>query len=418
MENTTEDRDGRRVVEYEWGSPHERQREFIGTDAKRIVIKAGRRSGKTVGLAYMACLSFLQGRRVLYATPTAEQIQTFWGECCSMLQPGIDNDVIYKNETRHTLEGRGHIRAKTAWDEDSLRGDFADVLCLDEFQLMSPDAWLRVGSPMLLDSDGIGVFCFTPPSIISMANSKAKDPYHANKLFEQARADDSGRWAAFHFTSFDNPHISKVALSEIAQDMTQTAYRQEILAESVEETGGIFSRNMFDILKNKISLENNTRVRHWDLASTVGAGDYTVGLLLSQYEDGFCIEDIKRGQWSPFEVERLISETAEQDGNETMVSLPQDPGQAGKSQAQHLIRRLSGYSVHARPETGSKQVRSMPVAAQAEAGNISLAPGEWNEAFLAEVELFPIGFHDDQVDALSGAFEDIPKHEELILWTT
>jgi predicted phage terminase large subunit-like protein len=59
----------------------------------------------------------------------------------------------------------------------------------------------------------------------------------------------------------------------------------------------------------------------------------------------------------------------------------------------------------------------MPVAAQAEAGNIALAPGDWNEDFLAEIELFPIGFHDDQVDALSGAFEDIPKEQEMILWS-
>ena len=340
-----------------------------------------------------------------------------------MLQPGIDAGAIYKNETRHSLEGfGGRIRAKTAWDEDTLRGDHADVLCLDEFQLMSPEAWSRVGSPMLLDSDGIGIFCFTPPSILSMANSKAKDPYHANKLFEQAEADDTGRWKAFHFTSFDNPHISKIALSEISQDMTEVGYRQEIMAESVEETGGIFSRKSFDILKIKeyISLsaiESSDRVRHWDLASTVGAGDFTVGLLMSRYEQGFIIEDIKRGQWSPFEVETLISKTAAEDGPSTTISLPQDPGQAGKSQSQHLIRNLAGYNVHARAETGSKQVRAMPVASQVEAGNISLAPGEWNEDFLQEAELFPVGSHDDQIDALSGAFEDIPKNEEMILWS-
>ena len=199
--------------------------------------------------------------------------------------------------------------------------------------------------------------------------------------------------------------------------MTETAYRQEILAESVEETGGIFARKSFDILKIKYNIDDTTRVRHWDLASTVGSGDYTVGLLMVRADGLFVVEDVKRGQWSPFEVERIIAETAEQDGTQTVISLPQDPGQAGKSQSQHLIRQLSGYSVHARPETGSKQVRAMPVAAQAEAGNIALAPGDWNEDFLTEIELFPIGFHDDQVDALSGAFEDIPKEQEVILWS-
>jgi len=417
MEDKTSNKLGSVVAPYEWWQPHERQRAFIDSQAKRKVIKAGRRSGKTTGIAVYACLQFIQGKRILYATPTSEQIQTFWAECVDMLQPALDLGIVTKNETRHIIEGVGHIRAKTAWDEDSLRGDHADVLCLDEFQLMSPDAWERVGSPMLLDSDGVGVFCFTPPSIISMANSKAKNPYHANKLFNRAANDETGRWEAFHFTSHDNPFISSVALAEISSDMTETAYRQEILAESVEETGGIFARKSFDILKIKYNIDDTTRVRHWDLASTVGSGDYTVGLLMVRADGLFVVEDVKRGQWSPFEVERIIAETAEQDGTQTVISLPQDPGQAGKSQSQHLIRQLSGYSVHARPETGSKQVRAMPVAAQAEAGNIALAPGDWNEDFLSEIELFPIGFHDDQVDALSGAFEDIPKEQEMILWS-
>jgi len=51
--------------------PHPRQREFIDSPAPRKVIRAGRRSGKTTGIAIYAVRQFLQGRRVLYAAPTA-----------------------------------------------------------------------------------------------------------------------------------------------------------------------------------------------------------------------------------------------------------------------------------------------------------------------------------------------------------
>jgi phage terminase large subunit-like protein len=91
---------------------------------------------------------------------------------------------------------------------------------------------------MLLDNDGDAVFIYTPPSLQSRSVSKARDPQHAAKLFKRATEDTSGRWAAFTFKSADNPHISPTALAEISKDMTSLAYRQEILAEDVDEAPG------------------------------------------------------------------------------------------------------------------------------------------------------------------------------------
>ena len=221
--------------------PHDKQAAFIASPAKRKVIRAGRRGGKTVGMAIFAVQQFLAGRRVLYATPTAEQIGRFWSTVTGALTEAIDAKIFYKNETEHVIELRGteqRIRAKTAWNADTLRGDYADVLILDEWQLMDEDAWAVVGAPMLLDNNGDAVFIYTPPSLHSRSASKARDPQHAPKLFKRAAADDSGRWAAFHFTSHDNPYISREALADITQDMTRLAYRQEIEAEDVDEAPG------------------------------------------------------------------------------------------------------------------------------------------------------------------------------------
>jgi len=91
---------------------------------------------------------------------------------------------------------------------------------------------------MLLDNNGDAVFIYTPPSLQSRSVSKARDPQHAAKLFKRALLDTTGRWATFHFRSADNPYISQEALSEIAGDMTALAYRQEILAEDVDEAPG------------------------------------------------------------------------------------------------------------------------------------------------------------------------------------
>ena len=218
---------------------HSQQVAFCRSSAKRRIVKAGRRSGKTVGVATLAVERFLAGKRVLYAVPTAEQLGVFWYEVCTALREPIAAEVFAKNETEHFIELRGtqrRIKAKTAWNADTLRGDFADLLILDEWQLCDEDAWGQVGAPMLLDNDGDAVFLYTPPSLRSAGVSKARDPRHASKLFSKARADTMGRWEVFHFTSFDNPYISREALKELtsSDDMSRAAYRLEILAEDSE----------------------------------------------------------------------------------------------------------------------------------------------------------------------------------------
>ena len=98
-----------------------------------------------------------------------------------------------------------------------------------------------------------------------------------------------------------------------------------------------------------------------------------------------------------------IRNTATQDGVECIQDIPQDPGQAGKAQVQHLAAALHGYTVRSSPESGDKVVRAYPLSAQAEAGNIKLVRGLWNEEYLDEISYFPNG-RKDRVDATVRAY--------------
>lgn len=231
-------------------TPHERQQEFIESPAKRKIVRAGRRGGKTTGVAMLAVEAFMAHQRVLYAAPTEDQIASFWWEVKRSLAEPLDAGYLTKNETIHAIElpnTKERIRAKTAYNADTLRGDYADLLILDEWQLMDEDAWELVGAPMLLDRDGDAVFVYTPPSLRSRSVSKARDPRHAAKLFKKAEADESGRWEAFHFTSHDNPYISRDALAELSSDMSTLAIRQEIGAEDIDEVpGALWSQEMIE----------------------------------------------------------------------------------------------------------------------------------------------------------------------------
>lgn len=239
--------------------PHPMQSQIKNSPTKRKIIRAGRRGGKTVIAATICVEKFLDGLRPLYAAPTSDQLETFWFEVKKALRDPIDAGIFKKNETEHTVERPGtkqRIKGKTAWNSDTLRGDYSDFLVLDEFQLMDEDAWGVVGAPMLLDNNGDALFIYTPPSLSSKSVTKAKDPQHAAKMFKKAQQDTTGRWEAFHFTSFDNPHISKVALNDITEDMTSLAYRQEILAEDIEEDPrALWTRHL--ILDNRVTQHPN-----------------------------------------------------------------------------------------------------------------------------------------------------------------
>jgi len=170
--------------------------------------------------------------------------------------------------------------------------------------------------------------------------------------------------------------------------------------------GLYFRRHYFEIL-DTAPTDTRERVRAWDLAATKPNSqnpdpDWTVGVRYAKLKDGsFVVEHVERLRESPLGVERAVCNTASMDGEGVRVGLWQDPGQAGKAQAQHFSRLLSGHTVKLQAAARDKVTYAEPVSSQAEAGNIRVVRGPWNEAFLSSLESFPEGAHDDDVDALS-----------------
>ena len=175
----------------------------------------------------------------------------------------------------------------------------------------------------------------------------------------------------------------------------------------VPREGGMFHRDWFEVVD--AAPANIEWVRGWDLAATESKQGqepaFTAGVKVGVDLDGiYYIQHVAKGQLSAGKVERLIKNTASQDGKTVTIDLPQDPGQAGKAQVRYFVKQLAGYVVKYGLESGSKELRADPLASQAEAGNVKIVRGAWNEAFLAEAELFPNGKFKDQIDATSRAF--------------
>ena len=398
--------------------PHRTQKQIRESKAKRKIIRAGRRGGKTVIAATICVDKFLEGLRPLYAAPTSEQLETFWFEVKKALAEPIEAGIFKKNETEHTIEKVGtknRIKGKTAWDANTLRGDYADFLVLDEFQLMNEDVWGLVGAPMLLDNDGDAMFIYTPASLHSRSISKAHDPLYAAKMFKKAQQDKTGRWEAFHFSSHDNPHISKNALGEITQDMTNVAYQQEILAEDIEEApGALWTRELI----------NRTRVtKHPDLVRIVVGVDPTgsrgneCGIVvagLGNDGEGYVIDDRSLlgspGEWADEVLNAYNLNNADIIVGETNYG--GDMVEATIKQAGNTQNQIYRYkNVHA---TRGKAVRAEPIVAAYEHGKVHHV-GEFPHLENEQVMWIPgeSRYSPNRIDALVWAMTELDLKADI-----
>lgn len=181
--------------------------------------------------------------------------------------------------------------------------------------------------------------------------------------------------------------------------------------------GKYFKRQYFtivDVIPDKVE----AWVRSWDLAATVAtetnpSPDATAGVLIGRMSDGrYIIADVKHARLGANDVRRMVNSTAALDRLRykiVRITIPQDPGQAGKEQANSYVKMLAGYTVETIKPTGSKENRANPFASQVQAGNVLILRGDWNEDYLSELESFPDGTHDDMVDASSDAFNRLSE---------
>ena len=149
------------------------------------------------------------------------------------------------------------------------------------------------------------------------------------------------------------------------------------------------------------------RCRGWDKAATAGGGDYTVGGKVSKADNLFYIENIERGQWDTASRDKTIRQTAELDGRACKQKGEQEPGSGGVDSAKSFMALLAGFPVSVERSTANKETRADPLSSQVNAGNVKIVRGEWNKAFIEELRQFPFGKHDDQVDAVSLAFNEL-----------
>lgn len=192
---------------------------------------------------------------------------------------------------------------------------------------------------------------------------------------------------------------------EVSLALGEAVWSSQYQQRPMPPGGGSFPERQWRFMGAHEVPDNLQWIRAWDLAASKDSGDWTVGARMAKLPDGrFVIDDVVRGQWDSWRVRDEIAAAARRDPPRTETHLPQDPGQAGKAQAQQLVAMLAGHNAKTAPVSGSKEVRATGYAAQQQAGNVVLVEAPWNGAWVAEHAGFPRASHDDCVDTGATAF--------------
>lgn len=173
--------------------------------------------------------------------------------------------------------------------------------------------------------------------------------------------------------------------------------------------GGMFKVEHISIVEACPS--GGQTVAGWDFAgSKRKTSPYSVRVLMTRVGGDLYIRHVERRQTTPTELERMATAVSIDDRNSVgnvLISMPQDPGQAGKAQKYRMAELLAGFVFRITPETGDKTTRAEPFAAQVGAERVHLVRGAWNSAYIEELRNFPGGSLKDQVDASSRAFAEL-----------
>lgn len=181
--------------------------------------------------------------------------------------------------------------------------------------------------------------------------------------------------------------------------------------------GLFFPRSALPDLLSDVPSDVTRWVRGWDLAATDtdegGDPAYTASVLLGKRKDGrYVIADATNNRVKAEKVRAMVKQCAVSDKSKykrVRIRMSQDPGQAGKEQAESYIKMLAGFNVVAVKESGNKESRAEPFAAQWQAGNVDVVAGPWTETLLAQYEAFPESKFKDLVDAGSNAFNELER---------
>jgi predicted phage terminase large subunit-like protein len=376
------------------------QQAVLVSKSKRKALNCSRQSGKSTVAAIKALHFVLHnpGSLVILVSPSLRQSTELFHKVTTLYGKLDPKPKLVKyNETSLTLDSGSRIIALPD-SEDKVRGySNVDIIIEDEAAAVSDALYMAI-LPMLAVSNGEMILLSTP----------------RGKVGHFYEAWSGQGWEKTQVPCEMVPRIVPQFLEDMKKKMGTRIFSQEFECQFIDAAGaGMFRREWFQVVND---YPHDARmVRAWDKEATP-EGDFTAGVLLAEKDGRYFVVDVIRGQNTPGQNEQVIRQAAQLDGANVQIRMEEEGGSSGKDTIDRYQRIvLKGYDFKGVRSTGEKSTRANPASAAAEAGNIRIVKNwsdmeypKWNiPAFLDELVSFPEGENDDQVDALSLAFDSL-----------
>lgn len=186
----------------------------------------GRRWGKTLMAGSVALACAARSGAVAWVVPTYRNARPLW-RFCEQMAGGVGE--LHKSEMTTRFRGGGWLGIYTADNDVALRGEAFDLVICDEAAQMRAETITDVIMPTLADRDGRAMLISTP---------RGRNWFWQ----EYMRGLGDGKYqASFTAPSSANPMPTIRRAFELARArVSSRTFRQEWLAEFVEDGGGVF----------------------------------------------------------------------------------------------------------------------------------------------------------------------------------
>lgn len=416
-------RTDRREIPYVRPQLYPKQEDALFHPERWGVVEASTKAGKTVG-----CLCWLHEQAALEEAALRALDQpgmgggpgrNFWWVApinsvskiaYRRLKRFLPDDTYSSNDTEQTitLANESVIWFKSAEKPDHLYGEDVYAAVIDEATRVKAAAWTALRTTLTATGG--------PARIIGNVKGSKNWAY---RMARRAEAGAPGmRYSKLTVWDAVDAGIFPAEEAEDArQSMTEAEFRELYLAEPSDTDDQFFH---IEKLHPVEEWPRTARVaRAWDFAVTqtskkTGDPDYTVGAKLAWDGRQVYVIDVVRIRGEADRVEQLVRKTVKADGRTCDQVLEEERGSAGKMMIQlfrRVLKEVSGSGrVFSAPVSGDKEARAFMFASRVNQGDGRMVVGDWNETFLRELDEFPDGGHDDQVDAAAHAYNHlVPK---------
>lgn len=383
----------------------------VKREAKRFnVVDCGRRFGKTLLGQDLAVHPILQGYPVGWFAPTYKILLEAWQVLTNTLQPVTRR--VSQQEKRIELITGGVLEAWSLDNPDAGRSRKYKRAIMDEWSMVAKarETWQQAIRPTLTDLEGDAWFLGTP-----------KGRNHFWELFILGQDAGLPDWNSWQMSTYANPFIKPSEIDAARAEVPDRVFRQEYLAEFLEDGAGVFRRvREAAILQPSDPEKGKTYVGGIDWGRT---NDYTV---LRIIEAGSA-KEVFMDRFSQTEFNTQLNRFKTAHARYNVATWIAEQNSIGMPLVEQL--QYEGYPVQAFVTTNATKAQIIDALALAlERSEIQILD---DPIAVAELEAFeserlpsglirysaPDGFHDDTVMSLALAwYGAVESKQPLLLW--